>query len=115
MRYHSLSQTIPYRGAEEASVHEAAARPEYRRCDAHYSEVDERARICGMGQSFHASGIGIMPELLASLGSVTTRTITLGKRLAASVGACLPHHLTIGRGLSGCFHHQSIVGSTSRR
>ena len=37
------------------------------------------------------------------------------KALAASVGACLCYHLTIGRGLSGCFHHRSIVSSTSRR
>ena len=43
------------------------------------------------------------------------RPLVQAGRQSRRVAACLRYHLTIGRGLSGCFHHRSIVSSTSRR
>ena len=53
--------------------------------------------------------------ILTGCWCVTQGESVLVKVVAASVGACLCYHLTIGRGLSGCFDHRSIVSSTSRR
>ncbi len=76
------------------------------------------------GRSQSAEGISWTPR--PSGTSAPRREQTCPRRLFAKpcVGAwpgaarrtpCRRHHLTIGRGVSGCFQNRSIVSSTSRR